>query len=99
MPGSVSQFAMYGLFPSTATAFPFYSANGAQLQNSVAFGQSQSSEASTVHNDYYNDNHKVSAYGKKCSNYVCAHSADSIATRMGNYYWSIDYIFLPWLTF
>lgn len=74
---------MYGLFPSQTTAFPFYSANAAQLQNSVAYGQSFSNEATTTHNNYFNDNHKQSVYGKKCSNYVCAHSADSFATRIG----------------
>jgi hypothetical protein len=45
---------------------------------------SQSSQASTVHNDYFNDNHQMTVSGKKCGTYVCAHSTDSATTRQNS---------------
>jgi hypothetical protein len=59
-PQTFSAFSVYGGFPagaSTGAAFPFYQATGAQSQNAFAYGNSASNQATTQHNDYFNDNH------------------------------------------
>lgn len=80
-PGSFTQYALYGQFPTNQfTSLPFYKVAGVQQQSSAAYGESQSSQATTVHNDYFNDNHQIKVSGKKCGTYVCAHSTDSATT-------------------
>lgn len=59
-PQTFSAWNVYGGFPvggSTGAAFPFYQATGQQLQNAFAYGNSASNQATTQHNDYFNDNH------------------------------------------
>ena len=61
-PQTFSAFSVYGGFPGAAgaaqgSAFPFYGARGNQLQNAFAYGNSASNQATTAHNDYFNDNH------------------------------------------
>jgi len=83
-PSTFSAFSVYGSFPTetgVASAFPFYGASGNTQQNAYAYGNSGSNQATTQHNDYYNDNHAYVASGKKCSKYVCASSTDSATTN------------------
>jgi len=86
-PQTFSAFNLYGAFPTggsataVGSAFPFYGASGTDTNNAFAYGNSAANQATTQHNDYFNDNHAYRATGKKCSKYVCTHSVDQAATE------------------
>jgi len=85
-PQTFSAYALYGGFPGAAgtaagAAFPFYGASQNNAQQAYAYGNSAANQATTVHNDYFNQNHAYRATGKKCSKYVCTHSTDQATTN------------------
>jgi len=86
-PQTFSAYNLYGAFPTggsvgaVGAAFPFYGASGTQTNNAFAYGNSAANQATTQHNDYFNDNHAYRATGKKCSKYVCTHTTEQAATN------------------